>query len=95
MEADRRGGGREAAAGQGRCQEEQPVHVMSDDVGRHNIKIYEAFNKFSFAQSRTEDRGPSTDRVGSRMLSGICVGVSTEKCCLVNSFEDIARLSGA
>lgn len=39
---------------QGGCQEE-PVHVMSDDVGRHNIKIYEAFNKFSFAQSRTQD----------------------------------------
>lgn len=39
------------------------MHVMSDDVGRHNIKIYEAFNKFSFAQSRTEDRGQTETAV--------------------------------
>lgn len=28
------------------------MHVMSDDVGRHNIKIYEAFNKFSFPRKK-------------------------------------------
>lgn len=46
------------------------MHVMSDDVSRHNIKIYEAFNKFSFAQSRTEDRG-QTDGVGSRQSNAL------------------------
>lgn len=38
-----------------------PVHVMSDDVGRHNIKIYEAFNKFSFAGS-WRDNGTAGQR---------------------------------
>lgn len=72
------------------------MHVMSDDVGRHNIKIYEAFNKFSFARQKAGQTVDSRhSAVGSRMLSGICVGVSTEKCCLVNSFEDIAPVSGA
>lgn len=72
------------------------VHVMSDDVGRHNIKIYEAFNKFSFALQSTGQipqsavgnwgLGSWESTVGSRILFTIRVGVSTEKCCLVNSF---------
>lgn len=48
------------------------MHVMSDDVGRHNIKIYEAFNKFSFARQKagqTVDTRQSA--VGSRQSNAL------------------------
>lgn len=66
----------------------ETVHVMSDDVGRHNIKIYEAFNKFSFAwQLAVSSRqSPVDSRQSNALYYMIRVGVSTEKCCLVNSF---------
>lgn len=47
------------------------MHVMSDDVGRHNIKIYEAFNKFSFA-CRKQDRQSTLGSRQSNALWDLC-----------------------